>query len=168
MNITLSSDLNDCYMYGEIIATQGFGPKTDISMREMIKFDLLQFLAYLLDTDDGTLNPEISFIHRYLGEYFTVDKLLKFKYDRVSNDAFSKTIPRSITYFVKADLSGKSAYTTKGFSKSRNLYNLYCQLGQEFMASNNHITENEISRFTAYTSMIEAQITTRHFTLRFA
>lgn len=155
MNITLSSDLNDCYMYGEIISTQGFGPKTDISMREMIKFDLLQFLAFILDSNDGTLNPEIAFIHRYLGEYFTVDRLLKFKYDRVSTAEFATTVPRSITYFAKADLSGKSAYTTKGFSKSRNLYNLYCQMGQEFMAANSHISEVELAAFTAYTGMIE-------------
>lgn len=158
MNITLSTDLNDCYMYGEIISSQGFGPTTDISMREMIKFDLLQFLAYLLDTTDGSLNPEIAFIHRYLGEYFTVDKLLKFKYERIVDKNFETTVPRSITYFAKADLSGRSAYTTKGFSKSRNLYNLYCSLGQEFIAANNNMTEKEIKNLTTYTGMIEAYL----------
>ena len=45
MSINLKQELNDCYMYGEIIVQQGFGPKTDISMREMIRLDLLQYLA---------------------------------------------------------------------------------------------------------------------------
>ena len=28
----LKKEITDCYMYGEIICQQGFGPKTDISM----------------------------------------------------------------------------------------------------------------------------------------
>lgn len=151
---TLKQDLNDCYMYGEIITHQGLGPKTDISMREMIKFDLLQFLAYLLDSSNTNLYPEVGFFHHYLGEYFTAERLLKFRADRVTK-AFAKEVPRSFTYFVEADLSGKSAYTTKGFSKSRNLLNLYEKLGQEFIAINNDVTEIELQRLTDYTFMIE-------------
>ncbi len=160
---TLKQELNDCYIYGEIITQQGFGPKTDISLRDMIKFDLLQFLAYLLDSSGTNLYPEIKFIHEYLGEYFTVDSLLRFRSDRISEDKFSADVPRSFTYFVKADLSGKSAYTTKGFSKSRNLLNLYVQLGQEFISVNNNVTETELKRLTDYTFMIEKYL--RNFNL---
>lgn len=151
----LKQDLNDCYMYGEIITNQGFGPKTDITMREMIKFDLLQFLVYLLDSASTNLYPEISFIHQYLGEYFTVEKLLRFRTERVSGDTFIKEVPRSFTYFAEADLSGQSAYTTKGFSKSRNLLNIYTQLGQEFISANNDVSDIELKRLTDYTFMIE-------------
>lgn len=155
MSINLKQELNDIYMYGEIIVQQGFGPKTDISMQEMIRFDLLQYLAFLLDSNNGSMSEEISFIHEYLGEYFTLDKLLKFKYDRTCNETFLKTVPRSITYFTEADLSGKSAYTTKGYSKSRSLYNLYLALGQAFIAANTIQTENETENLTLYTTMIE-------------
>lgn len=155
MSFNLKAELNDCYMYGEIIVQQGFGPQTDISMREMIRFDLLQYLAFLLDANSGTLASEASFIHEYLGEYFTLDKLVKFKYDRTCNENFVQTVPRSITYFAEADLSGKSAYTTKGFSKSRNLYNLYLSLGQAFIAANAIQTDNETENLTLYTTMIE-------------
>lgn len=155
MNPMLSQELSECYMYGEIISTQGFGPEAGITMREMIHFDLLQYLAFLLDGSDGTLYPEITFIHRFLGEYFTIERLMKFKYDRTTSKEFATTVPRSFTYFAKADLSGQSAYTTKGFSKSRNLYNLYVSLGQEFIAANNITSENEIKALTEYTSMIE-------------
>ena len=155
MNNNLRQELNDCFMYGDIITHQGFGPKTGISMREMIRFDLLQFLAYLLDSSDTNLYPEISFIQTYLGEYFSVDKLLRFRSDRVCNDSFAKELPRSFTYMAEADLSGKSAYTTKGFSKSRNLLNTYCRLGQEFISANSSSSETEIKRLTDYTYMIE-------------
>ena len=151
----LKQELNDCYMYGEIITHQGFGPKTGISMKEMIKFDLLQFLAYLLDSTNTDLYPEITFFHQYLGEYFTVERLLRFRSDRVTGENFSSEVPRSFTYFVEADLSGKSAYTTKGFSKSRNLLNLYEQLGQEFISINKDVTEIELKKLTDYTFMIE-------------
>ena len=100
MNINLKQELNNCYIYGDIITQQGFGPKTGISMKEMIQFDLLQFLAYLLDTEHGTMYPEISFIHDYLGKYFTLDKLLSFKRERTADATFIQTVPRSITYFA--------------------------------------------------------------------
>ena len=158
MNHTLKKELTDCYMYGEIICQQGFGPKTDISMHEMIRFDLLQFLVYLLDTSNGTMYQETRFIHEYLGQYFTTETLIKFKYDRTSNPEFAQTIPRSLTYFVEADQSGKSAYTTKGFSKSRNLYNLYCALGQDFISCNTHTSQAEVDALTAYTNMMEAYL----------
>ena len=151
----LKQDLNDCYMYGDIITHQGFGPKTGITMREMIRFDLIQFLAYLLDSSNTNLYPEIGFFHQYLGEYFTAEKLLRFRADRVTGEKFGSEVPRSFTYFAEADLSGKSAYTTKGFSKSRNLLNLYEQLGQEFIAINSNVTEEELKRLTDYTFMIE-------------
>ena len=155
MNSFLKSEINNCYMYGEIITQQGFGPQANISMKDMIKFDLLQFLAYILDTQDGPLFSETSFIFEYLGESFTPNKLTIFKFERTENEEFSKTIPRSLTYFAEADLSGKTAYTTAGFSKARNLYNIYDKLGQEFMASNNTITETELKRFNEYTDMLE-------------
>lgn len=155
MDLTLKKEINDCYMYGEIISQQGLGPANDITMSEMIKFDLLQFLAYLIEDDCSNLTDEIAFIQQYLGQYFTADKLKIFKYERTVNDKFSNTVPRSFTYFAGADLSGKSAYTLKGFSKSRNLYNVYNQLGQQFIACNSVTSDNELSKFTEYVQMIE-------------
>lgn len=151
----LKKELTDCYMYGEIICQQGFGPKTDISMHDMIRFDLLQFLVYLTDSSDGSLYPETRFLHEYLGQYFTLESLLRFKQDRTATPEFSTTIPRSLTYFVEADQSGLSACTTKGFTKSRNLYNLYVELGQAYISCNNRTTDTEISALTSYTGMIE-------------
>ena len=155
MNMNLKKELNDCYMYGEIISQQGFGPKKDITMSEMIRFDLLQFLIYLVDTSSGNIQPQATFIHGYLNQYFTQDRLLRFKYERTETDKFAHTVPRSFTYFAEADASGKSAYTTKGYSKSRNLLNLYMELGQEFIACNSTITEQEMKRLSSYTGMIE-------------
>ena len=159
MLMSLKQELNDCYMYGEIISHQGFGPDTGISMREMIKFDLLQFLAYLIDRQSSpTLYSEISFIHQYLGEYFTPNKLEIFKVERTYDKSFAENPPRSLTYFVKADLSGKSAYTTKGFSKARNLYNIYVKMGQEFISSKKEASQKELDAFTNYTAMMEEYI----------
>ena len=159
MVVNLKQELNDCYMYGEIISHQGFGPETGISMREMIKFDLLQFLAYLIDREASpTLYSEISFIHQYLGQYFTPNKLEIFKIERTYDKAFAENPPRSLTYFAKADLSGKSAYTTKGFSKSRNLYNIYEKMGREFISSKREASAKELEAFNNYTAMMEKYI----------
>lgn len=155
MDLKLKQELNDCYMYGEIISHQGYGPKTGISMHEMIRFDLLQFLAYLIDSEGNVLYSETSFIQEYIGEYFTPDKLLKFKRERTENESFIKTVPRSFTYFTEADMSGQTSSTTKGFSKARNLYNVYLKIGQEFIAYNSVVSDKEIEHLTNYSNLIE-------------
>lgn len=154
----LKKELTDCYMYGEIICQQGFGPKTGISMHDMIRFDLLQFLVYLTDSSDGSLYPETRFLHEYLGQYFTLEALLRFKQDRTAAPEFATTIPRSLTYFIEADQSGLSACTTKGFTKSRNLYNLYVDMGQTYISCNSHATDAEVAALTGYTSMMEGYL----------
>ena len=70
-------------------------------MHDMIRFDLLQFLVYLTDSSDGSLYPETRFLHEYLGQYFTLESLMRFKKDRTANPEFVKTIQRSLTYFVE-------------------------------------------------------------------
>lgn len=155
MNYELKKDINDLYMYGEIITQQGLGPNSDISMREMIKFDLLQFLAYLTNSNGKPLSAEISFIQQYLNMYFSPNKLIAFKYDRTTTKGFPTKVPRSFTYFANADLSGKSAYTTKGWSKSRFLLNIYERLGQEFIACDARTNEDELAKLTDYCLVIE-------------
>lgn len=155
MNYELKKDINDLYMYGEIITQQGFGPDSGINMREMIKFDLLQFLAYLTSANGKSLSAEISFIQQYLNMYFSSNKLLAFKYDRTTSEEFPTKVPRSFTYFANADLSGKSAYTTKGWSKSRFLLNIYERLGQEFIACDARTNEDELTKLTDYCLVIE-------------
>lgn len=155
MNSNLKKDIEDSCMYGEIISQQGFGPTGDISMSEMIKFDLMQFLAYLIDNESGPLTAELTLIQEYLNQYMTKEKLIAFKYERTASKTFSTTIPRSFTYLAKADLSGKSAFTTKGYSKSRFLLNVYNQLGQEFIACDNNSTDMEIKKLTEYCLHIE-------------
>ncbi len=155
MNYKLKKDINDSYMYGEIISQQGYGPESNISMTEMIRFDLLQFLAYLISDNGKPLSAEISFIQGYLNQYFTMKKLLSFKYDRTMSKEFPTAIPRSFTYFANADLSGRSAYTTKGYSKSRFLLNIYEQLGQEFIVCDSRPNEEELKKLTEYCYNIE-------------
>lgn len=155
MNYMLKKEINDCCMYGEIISQQGFGPEGDITMSDMIKFDLLQFLLYLTADNGSAHMNEIQFVQGYLNQYITPDKFMIYKFERTGNKDFATTIPRSFTYLANADLSGKSAYTTKGFSKSRFLYNIYNQLGQEYIACDNVTTEDEIRKFTEYCYNIE-------------
>lgn len=70
-------------------------------MHDMIRFDLLQFLVYLTDSSDGSLYPETRFLHEYLGQYFTLESLMRFKQDRTATPEFVTTIPRSLTYLWK-------------------------------------------------------------------
>lgn len=155
MNLNLRKDINDCYIYGEIVAQQGMGPTADISMSDMIRFDFLQFLLYLVCDDGSSHTAELAFIQQYLNQYLTEDKLLSLKYQRTGGSKFATTVPRSFTYLANADVSGQSAFTTRGYTKSRFLLNVYNNIGQEFIACDNNVADEEVKKLTEYCYNIE-------------
>ena len=47
MNYSLKAELDNCYSYADSLDNDGYGArqKTGLKTREMLQFDLLQFLA---------------------------------------------------------------------------------------------------------------------------
>ena len=109
MNYSLKAELDNCYSYADSLDNDGYGArqKTGLKTREMLQFDLLQFLAYLSSSDQAELTLEIKFVREYLNQHFTTDKFRTFKYERTTGD-FAVTPPRSLTYFVQGPGKGKS------------------------------------------------------------
>lgn len=156
MSYDLKQQLNQVLTYADAIQLQGLGPKNGLTLREMVKFDLLQFAAFLFDSDGTTLTKELDFLKEYLLQYFTMTQFLKFKYDRVCNNDFINTPPRSITYFANADLTNNNPYLPNNYTRSRCLYNLYESFGNGFAAANNNISTTEIANLTNYCLMLQS------------
>lgn len=152
----LQKKVNECYAYADMIQIQGYGPSNQMTMREMLKFDFLQFIGFLFEPNGSDMRDELRFIQDYLTTYMTNSQFVKFRYDRCMTPDFINTVPRSLTYFAKADLSGISVRTNDGLSKTRFVVETFAELGREFAAVNSKDSSvTSVSNLTNYTLMLE-------------
>ena len=155
MNYSLKAELDNCYSYADSLDNDGYGArqKTGLKTREMLQFDLLQFLAYLSSSNQAELTLEIKFIREYLNQHFTTDRFRTFKYERTTGD-FASTPPRSLTYFVQGDLA-RMKVNPNAVYRSRDYVRTFKLMGQEFIACNNLTDEGEIAKLTGYCLMLD-------------
>lgn len=155
MNYSLKAELDNCYSYADAFDNDGYGArqKAGIKTRELLKFDLLQFLAYLSGSETNELTLEIRFVREYLGQHFTTDRFTSFKYERTMGD-FASVTPRSLTYFVQGDL-GRMKSNPRTIYRSRDYVRMFKLMGQEFIACNNRVDDDEISKLTGYCMMLD-------------
>lgn len=158
MNYSLKAELDNCYSYADSLDNDGYGArqKCGIKTREMLQFDLLQFLAYLSSQDTAELSLEIQFIREYLNQHFTTDRFRNFKYERTTG-GFATTPPRSLTYFVQGDLARSKTSSTAVY-RARDYVRTFKLIGQEFIACNKQTDDREISRLTGYCMMLDSYL----------
>lgn len=155
MNYSLKAELDNCYSFADSLDNDGYGArqKAGLKTREMLQFDLLQFLAYLSSSNQAELTLEIKFIREYLNQHFTTDRFRTFKYERTTGD-FASTPPRSLTYFVQGDLA-RMKVNPNAVYRSRDYVRTFKLMGQEFIACNNLTDEGEIAKLTGYCLMLD-------------
>ncbi len=155
MNYSLKAEIENCYIYANTIDNHGYGAVgSGLSLREMLKFDMLQFLAHLSSSDSRELALEIRFIREYLSYQFTTEKLREFRYKRTVGTDFTITPPRSLTYFVQADLANMKR-NPDAVKRSRDYVRTFKLLGQEFIACNQHSSNMEVTNLTNYCMMLD-------------
>lgn len=159
MNYSLKAELDNCKIYADNVDAEGYGAgsPSNIKMREMLQFDMLQFLAYLSSSESNELTMEALFIRDYLSYSITTDKLRTLKYDRTCGNDFIATPPRSLTYFVQADLAHMKTNPAEP-KRSRDYVRMFKMLGVEFIACNNHSSDTEIANLTTYCMMLDAYL----------
>lgn len=155
MNYSLKAELDNCYTYADSLDNDGYGArqKTNAKTRELLKFDILQFLAYLSSSESSELAAEMNFIREYLNHHFTTDKFIEFKYERTCGD-FAVRVPRSLTYFVQGDLS-RNGKNRSGVYRSRDYVRTFKLVGLEFIAYNKRTDDEEIAKLTGYCMMLD-------------
>ena len=163
MEQTLPRLMNLCKKYCNMLDRAGIGSKEKtMSLWQICKIDLLQFLAYL-SMDDGAICPqELLFIKEQLGFSFTAEKLTMFRYERELCGAdFVRRVPATMASFVNADLKHQDKLPEAHTAISKTLVDTYRQLGQEFLACNHTISEKELSEFTRYLMMLERYLSVK-------
>ena len=155
MNYSLKAELDNCYSFADSLDNDGYGArqKAGIKTREMLQFDLLQFLAYLSSSDTSELSLQIRFVREYLNQHFTTERFRNFKYERTMGN-FANKPPRSLTYFVQGDLL-RAKSNPQTVYRSRDYIRMFKLMGQEFIACNNITNDDEIAHLTGYCLMLD-------------
>jgi hypothetical protein len=126
-----------------------------MSLKEMVHFDFLQFLAFLTVFDQDTKDCEIPFIQDVLGFSLTETRLYEFQKQRVSGKEFLNTPPRSLTYFLSADKSPKHNETASAIKRSVLYVNAMKELGTAYMACDNECNTVESANMSNYSLMLD-------------
>lgn len=155
MDQDLRKAITACYTMADTIDRWGLGSNGTMTLREMVKFDFLQFLAFLSLADGAGVREELKFIETELGYTFDVARLTTFKYARTSSKEFINTPPRSLTFFALSDVSNTLTADQKKEKRALYLVNTFKLLGQEFIACNNDTTPVEIANLTNYCLMLD-------------
>ncbi len=147
--------LERAYQNASIIEGFHITPKGSMALRDMVKFDFLQLIAFLSFSDGTDMRQELDFIKTYLGYDFDVARLNRFKYERTGGKDFINTPPRSLTYFVQADVSQALTPEQKAVKRAKPLVDAFKLLGQAFIACNDEATQAEIANLTNYSIMLD-------------
>ncbi len=125
----LKNALERVYQNASIIDNYHLLPKGSMPLRDMVKFDFLQFIAFLSFSDGSNMREELDFIKTYLGYDFDVARLNRFKYERTGGKDFINTPPRSLTYFVEADVSPSLTPEQRAVKRAKPLVDAFKLLG---------------------------------------
>ncbi len=151
----IKAALERAYQNASIIEGYHITPKGTMPLRDMVKFDFLQFIAFLSFSDGTDMRQELDFIKTNLGYDFDVTRLNRFKFERTSGKDFINTPPRSLTYFVQADISQTLTPEQKAVKRAKPLVDAFKLLGQAFIACNDEATQAEIANLTNYSIMLD-------------
>ena len=157
---TLPQLMNLCKKYCNMLDRGGIGSKDKaLTMWQICKIDLLQFLAHMASSDGGVCYRETFFIRENLGFSFTPDKLTMFKYERnLDNEVFRSRIPTSVTYFANADVNAPEKLPGVKTAVTKTLVNTFRRMGQEFIACNDQVSEREMADFTQYMALLDGYV----------
>ncbi len=154
-NYELYRKIQLSFQLADQVNASGVMPPGTMTLREMLKFDYLLFLGFLYEPDGSDTNYERTFIMEYLTMYMDIRRFLELRYDRCLKPEFINTVPRSLTYFAKYDLSGGARRDQLGRAFSRVIVDTFNDLGTEFTIGNgNGSTVTEISNLSNYVIML--------------
>ncbi len=127
---------------------------TGITLREMLKYNLLQFVGFLFESDGTDGRAELEFIKDYLGTIMSISQFINFKYGKCMDKEFINTPPRCMLYLAKNDLSEGSVKSPAGRPISKEVVELYSDIGTAFVAVNGE-SVTELANLSNFSLMLD-------------
>lgn len=155
MNEAIKETIRRIDTIAESIEEQGLVSLGSMSLKEMVHFDMLQFLAFLTVFDEDVKDNEIPFLSDVLNFQLNEKRLYDFQRERTSGREFVNTPPRSLTYFLQADKSPKHNATAFSIKRSVLYVNAFKELGTAYMACDNECNTVESANLSNYSLMLD-------------
>lgn len=127
---------------------------TGLTLREMLKYNLLQYVGFLFESDGTDGRQELDFIRDYLGSLMTISQFLNFKYGKCMDKEFINTPPRVLLYLAKNDLTDGASRSPSGRPISKEVVELYNDIGTAFVAINGE-TVTEVANMSNFSLMLD-------------
>lgn len=161
MDYELNKLLNIVYDYCDAIEKcYGAIPKSsDKPLRECLRLELLEYLIYLVHSDGMIMPQERTFIKDYLGYDFSTSDINQYNAENnIYSVSFEQKVPSSMKVFVGTE---NAFYDAKGYNdgfESSLLFSLFERLGNELIACDGEVTDNEKSDLNIYLTMLKSYI----------
>ncbi|MGN0161864.1 MAG: AAA family ATPase [Lachnospiraceae bacterium] len=146
---TLDKMLADVYSSCDEIERAGV-IKTGLSNRlsEYVKDEFVKFLLYLAIADGSATEEELEFIRKKLNRPVGPQTV-----NMVVTATFAIEIPTPFKYFVLTDAGHKISGGDN--NRAKRLADTYARLGQEIVALNKTISDEELSALSRYCGMLD-------------
>jgi len=154
MNESIKTTLKRIDTIAESIESMGLMKQDSLSLTEIVRFDLLQFLAFLTVFDSEVEEYEIPFIEDVLGFKLTEKRLYDFQRERTSGKEFLNTPPRCLIFFLQADKQVKGT-AAGAIKRSVLLVKAIKELGTAYVACDNDCNTVESANLSNYSLMLD-------------
>ena len=148
--------VNCCFSYADEIGRKKNGTYPQdaaITLRELLKYDMLVFLGYLYDENSAEPVRQVAFANELLQIRLTVEQFLQFRKDNSLDPELLSKVPDSLKYFVKDDLLPSSRRSDSGIAISRFIVNSFRDLGLAYIAFAG-VSEEEAKKITVYIDLL--------------
>ena len=152
---TLQSMIRQCYDMCEVMNKAGMGGDLRLTLRQNLRMEFMRFVLYLVPEGDTLGYKQLSFIRDYLGMEMTQESCAQFKKAHHVAADYKNAAPSTLKYFVLADAGHKLTTASFAGKCSVTLVRTYRELGRQFIACDDSITQEEISRLSDYIVTME-------------
>lgn len=130
-----------------------------ISVSELLKMDLRDFLVFLTIADHVVAKDEIRYINKAFGYTFDSDTMKSFASgSRMVRDDFLNQPPASLRYFLDYGKDELIVHQSKYYDIKK-LYILTFQIiGEDFLSCCKNVDEKEVNQLTRYRFMLDNAI----------
>ena len=156
IDYTLKNRIDDVFRLMDEIQNKDpqLTAQTGMTLREMLKYNLIQYMGFLFESDGTDGRQELEFIKDYLGTIMNITQFMNFKYGKCMGADFINTPPRCMLYLVKSDLTAGAVKSSAGRPVSKEVTLLYKEIGAAFVAINGE-TVTELANLSNYTLMLD-------------
>ena len=160
MNVrNLQNMIAECINYADAINSDVnlYPDDAKMQLRDLFRYDVIIFLGFLYEPDNGNLQDQVEFIRLNLRMNLSDEKFLDFVEQRCLDTRFLSEAPKSLTYFIKADRAQMNQGGLGRVAKSKFVVDCFRKLGEGFI-SYDKVKDDTKKRLTDYIDVLYATL----------